>query len=695
MTVSDKDKEFMKQVAAYYLSTKEKSTEHIGSIRNTALKFGLTRTKIQKILISMGVYSTELSDKALKLKNDGLSLEDIAAALNLSKAYVSSLLPYTDIIHNTAEPSVHTASVRGYRAYERELLKRIKNRNSSSVLKKTDEIPDNEECFHNMLSADKDKTDSSFSPDNTAFADSNDFIKNNAEANLNTKTSGAHTLNEFILPDDLICLHIELEKVDDNQSQILKKLGGVKNGRTITRDIIVKSCIPLRALHYILQRAFGFTESHLHCFYIDDATLERITGNNIKNLKNLHGVVFTLDEPDIIYGYEPVYNGGSFKKWLRRQYTAPYNYNGDHLNKFHLPSDSDDFDYLSSYEQGLLSIVPIDKELYLLSKIHDNAAVPTDNSYFNKYEAQTALPETIAALKRKTGYVKWRRKDKSFYSYTLVACDEYDPKAMKYTKVKLGDLNIRDGLKYIYNDNLRIIERLRIQDVLKESKNPYTSDSDRRRRLTKQLIISDEMIDKAIKKNRDIIPSAFTDTLYYKYDYGDSWTFKISAYKSCDALIRKGLVTKGDYVRSVRKAQREGVPVLLYRDGDMLIEDCGGVAGFTEFLERVNLDPACIIHQHSDFMEPEFFLRDNMLKEENCNSNFSSDNISYGSDFDYFEDNSTDPFEENTSELNASDYGVPDDRNDLDENYMTKAELLDWALSLGWHRNDASNLNLL
>jgi len=84
-----------------------------------------------------------------------------------------------------------------------------------------------------------------------------------------------------------------------------------------------------------------------------------------------------------------------------------------------------------------------------------------------------------------------------------------------------------------------------------------------------------------------------------------------------------------------------------------------------------------------------------MLKEENSNSDFSSDNISYGSDFDYFEDNSTDPFEENTSELNASDYGVPDDRNDLDENYMTKAELLDWALSLGWHRNDASNLNLL
>lgn len=121
MTISAKDKEFMKQIASYYLSTKEQAKDHNGSIRNTALKFGLTRTKIQKILISMGVYSTELSDKALKLKNDGLSLEDIAAALNLSKASVSSLLPYTDIIHNTAEPSVHTASVRGYRAYEREL----------------------------------------------------------------------------------------------------------------------------------------------------------------------------------------------------------------------------------------------------------------------------------------------------------------------------------------------------------------------------------------------------------------------------------------------------------------------------------------------------------------------------------------------------------------------------------------------
>ena len=52
MSISDKDIKFMKKVAAYYRSTKTPQ-EPSGSIRDTALKFGINRNKVRKILIML------------------------------------------------------------------------------------------------------------------------------------------------------------------------------------------------------------------------------------------------------------------------------------------------------------------------------------------------------------------------------------------------------------------------------------------------------------------------------------------------------------------------------------------------------------------------------------------------------------------------------------------------------------------
>ena len=57
-------------------------------------------------------------------------------------------------------------------------------------------------------------------------------------------------------------LTLDAGKLSSQDENILKSLGMVKNG--ITRQILVPADITLHALHYVIQRAFGWQNSHLH-----------------------------------------------------------------------------------------------------------------------------------------------------------------------------------------------------------------------------------------------------------------------------------------------------------------------------------------------------------------------------------------------------------------------------------------------
>ena len=123
MPISAKDKKYMEQVAAYFRSTKSHQ-EPGGSIRNTAISFGINRNKVRKILITMGEIESPITETVLLLRQQGMSIKEIAKTLGMSVATVSTALPYENKIDNTLDPTEHTADVREYRAYERKQLKR-------------------------------------------------------------------------------------------------------------------------------------------------------------------------------------------------------------------------------------------------------------------------------------------------------------------------------------------------------------------------------------------------------------------------------------------------------------------------------------------------------------------------------------------------------------------------------------------
>lgn len=85
------------------------------SVRALAKELEMSPMKARKILITGGVYSTDLSTEIDELYKDGKRPAEIAELLNTSVANVNSYLPYERIIYNMDEKSVEADRQQRYR----------------------------------------------------------------------------------------------------------------------------------------------------------------------------------------------------------------------------------------------------------------------------------------------------------------------------------------------------------------------------------------------------------------------------------------------------------------------------------------------------------------------------------------------------------------------------------------------------
>ena len=647
MSISEKDRDFMEEVAAFFRSTKTTIPE--GSIRETASYFNITRTKVQKILVTTGDYTSLQVEEIMRLRSEGMSVKDISENMNISLGTVSSSLPYTVSFYGTADPTDHAAAVRGYRAYEKAQAERMKKERKGT---KYEFLKDARESGYktifweekNMPEDWRKDLDSKLSFTETDSRRTRVTYEMIEESGMLERAKAAleaggiempesydcreelrkkesltpdevldlgefpgalYDRNPFDLaeiygedlpyePSEMIRLHVELmADFSDSEKEIMHQYGTME-GDTISRDILVSDDLPLYALHYVIQRVFGFTNSHLHRFYLSDEQVEDFT-ESVEQWQHQVGVIFRspfMDENAEFWADD--YEGGSFKNWLRKKYTGPC--------------------VSQCWEEGLIGSresmkwFDPDREYYV--------------EYGNYRDDGEARP-----LRCMPAF------DRNGKKYDPPKADKYIHK-FRVEVVKACDIPVPLLNRMFERGAFDILERLPIGQVL-ALHNMYCSDDFQE---GDEVSTYQEMLDDGMDEEiAEILESGldspekqpyvygFTDELFYQYDFGDNWQFRITGSRNCVDLVENGKITQDMLDKSNIKARVTYRPVLLSRDGEMLIDDVGGASGFAEFIRAINT------------------MR----------------------------------------------------RGAHDENGMTRTQLKEWAKSQGWHKYDSSDYTLL
>lgn len=348
MPISDADRKYMEEVAEYFRQTKDEINPE-GSIRDTAIHFGINRNKVRKILITTGDLTSPITEEAMKLKRQGMSVEAIAAHLDVSTATVSIYLPYTDTIKDGLDPAPHTQAVRDYRAFERNRAERQIHKKGDFPMADTswkDEWKKDVKMSYTETETrparmtwddteeEKKRITRKSGAGAAGIADIADLLKRAqqsvaAEEEEFEKLRSAETLSDDqktrleelkikygmypgalvarrakdleavsgerlpFAPREVRRLHLELvDDFSDEELEVMKKHGGLKFGEHITRDVIVPSDIPLYAIHYLIQRLFGWQNSHLHKFELPEDKLMSMTENKVDIWSQLVGIIF-------------------------------------------------------------------------------------------------------------------------------------------------------------------------------------------------------------------------------------------------------------------------------------------------------------------------------------------------------------------------------------------------------------------
>ncbi len=642
MPISEKDREMMRQVAAHFEGTRKAENpgakyrlkrEDTRSINDTAIHFGITRSKVQKMLITLGVLSTPMSTAVRELRDRGMSIREMAETLGVSVGTVSSNLPYEDEIHGSETPSEHARAMREYRAYERMQKERQEQKKQDarsstgtglaifgpeqsdsgigSTLKPIEEerkmSDDWKEDLDSRLSfteTDSRRQRVTHEMMEGQFArygatmeehgidlqkDDRDEKRKMLRAKENLTPDEILELGEFpgalmdrntldleelygerlpYEPQELLRLHVELiADFSEEEKEIMHKYGEMK-GETISRDIIVPDDLPLYALHFVIQRAFGFNNAHLHRFTMSQENVEKFT-KSIEQWKDQVGVIyrspFMAEDAEF---WADDYEGGSFKNWLRKKYTGPC--------------------VSQCWGEGVITSRKSVKQVNLNAKYYVEYGVFPD--------AEDPSGETARPFRCQPVYEWDGRKNRK----------NPPPEPLKHVKnYRVEFKNLRELPLSILNQlfpgsAFNILERLSIGEVL-AARNMHLTDAFRHGEepSTYQQMLDDDLEYEVKEILADGVDSpmdqpcvsSFTDELLYQYDFydcGDEWKFRITASLNCADLVESGTITQDQLDKSNIKARVTYRPVLIARDGEMLIEEIGGYHGMVDFIRKIN-----------------------------------------------------------------------------------------------------------
>lgn len=519
------------------------------SIRKTASLLSTNQIRVQRVLITEGLWSSQTSAAVEDLHNRGLSVGEIAEELCMTPVNVQNYLPYSKGIYNREHKTDNARRIALYRerkagAYQNQVIRKDRRQNAkgSSIMRKDETNEWNE------------KADSRVHPDNRP---------------------------------DILELHCELWNREDNcpavdslqekNRPLFRKLA--KADRNISRTILVPGDINLHALHYVLNACFGWQNSHLHEFTLSEMDYDTLTQNRkLKSYENLCGLLFRFpvseEESVDLYWDDDYRRRKSFRSWLREKYTGPYSdnaitdtwyWNNREVRDFHTRMRK-------YFPDGIKKNITLN-ELQEKVVMDDDMRALIESIRVQDFFAGSE-PVDEEAWQKQTSLSL--RRVKSWYhnlASDLPPVSDGIPQMIQtLQEVRTLWSDIDDDLAYCSEEEVQAGFRQRTNTVCQEAKS-----FDRN--------LSRLLVPYLVDQNPRLTPRF--QELYYRYDFGDDWVVRIT----CTGTWQSNDVEDvGDpsLQESLATVLTENRPVCIASDGLRLIDDVGGIYGYLAFLKTIN-----------------------------------------------------------------------------------------------------------
>ena len=474
--MTEKDELFFQSVVDAYHACHE-------SLRDTAKAMQLSRTKVRKILITMGAIESDITERALALREKGYGRDEIADMLGVSAATLSTYMPYGERVYNREEKTKNAIRVKNClarqviaaenqvgRGMKKEEIQADQDMMKEERMLTRDTNDGQENVVSDVIKAEK--------VERRVMEDGQDIVVGGV-----IKEEKERMLEMEEMKDGKVLkLHLELMDFDEEELELLRKYGRAQNG--ISRDILVPAEMPLHNLHYAIQKAFGWQNSHLHQFRYEEELFDGLFNDRFITWMGFCGLYFRFPSDDVEddYFWDDDYEEGySFKSWLRSKYTGPYYYGGK-------------------------------KEHFMMAQMRARIFLEDNKTV----EIGTSFDEHLAGKKGRTSYKVEEVTMEAMKSYFIGGMDALLERVpvgqligMEQTNSEELTACVKDAL-LSYNANLKKLEEcIRCKGDLA-----------------------------ALLEATDYPVLPLSDCLIYRYDYGDDWTVKISVVGEAEGELR-------------------------------------------------------------------------------------------------------------------------------------------------------------
>lgn len=551
--------------------------EKTKSIAKIAKKLGTTQVKVQRVLITEGLWTSKRTGQIAALRNQGMSLEQIAEELGVDIKTVQTFLPYTRGQYGQSDTD-DAARSKDYRERMHSAAGKMKYK--ADMTMSDIKVPPNmeEELAKAKIGIEATTND----------RDSIDGEKNWMMQGNYYKISPVFKLR-FELVDHFV--YGAGQYFEGKQRDEFHKLAKAENG--IIREVLVPGSMNLHGLHYMIQRLFGWQNSHLHNFCVSKEEFDELTGGTIDGWLRLCGSLFHFSDDELSDRYwdEDYEETESVKSWLKRKYTGPYGYK--------CVSDT----YLDT-KREIKEFKDFLKQFGNLESLDElNTKVIMEES-FNFLNERLSLIELLkgnisSESDRKKEIKQWRDEidrqlkdiDEDFSHWTVTEREELMRAAKDLKQWRQTKDAVEQRIYYKTASDIRRETGKTAKQWLKEAK---------------------EMIPLCERKCapllEDYIPELqpLFNQLYYEYDYGDGWCVKITLLDQYDRLVSAEIIDTFDREK-IRKCKffcdgevvsdelneklclvADGEkPLCIMTDGLGVLDDVGGLGGFKDMLETL------------------------------------------------------------------------------------------------------------